>query len=105
MPAGASAAATASAVTTAIRNRRIADGKADCLARQGIDHLLRVLLVTFEDDERVLKQRFHLWVLDLRDECLLDEFVRGVVIAQLIARIVLVEGAPAELAQLVDDCI
>src|SRR5262245_2296696 len=106
-PAGVSAAATAAAVTTAIPNRRIADGKPDRLPlqRNRIHHALRMLLMGLEDDEGFLKQCLHLGVRDFRDERLLDHFVDGVVVAQLVAGVALVEGAPAELTQLIDEPI
>src|SRR5262245_1152681 len=106
-PAAVSAMATAPAVTTASPNRRIADEKPDRLPlqRHRIHHALRMLLMGLEDDEGFPKQCLHLWVLDLWDERLLDQFVRGVVIAQFVASIVLVEGAPAQLTQLIDDLI
>src|SRR5262249_57581173 len=106
-PAAVIAAATATAVTADIPNGRTADEKPNRLPlqRHRIHHALRMLLMGLEDDEGFPKQCLHLWVLDLWDERLLDEFVRGVVIAQFVASIVLVEGAPAQLTKLVDDLI
>src|SRR5262249_13054952 len=106
-PAAVSAAATAAAVTTAIPNRRIAEGKPDRLPlqRHRIHHALRMLLMGLEDDEGFLKQCLHLRVLDFRDERLLNQFVDGVVVAQLVASVALVEGVPAELTQLIDEPI
>ena len=99
------AAATATTVTTAIPKRRIADGPPDRLPIQRIDHTLRVLLMALEDDQGLLKQCLHLRVLDSRDERLLDQFVDGAVVAQLVASVALIKGVPAELTQFIDDSI